>query len=78
MPLSRSISAAALLLAPCLFVGCAEDVDDATLTTPATNVDIDGDADMVGDTNDDATVGDADTVMDEEGERPTEALDDEI
>ena len=63
MPAPRFTAALALLAAPCLFVGCAEnddfDDDDAVVTTPA------GDADVhMGDDHDhDDDLMDGDAVM---------------
>ena len=74
MPRPRLLSALALLLAPCLFVGCDDDAADTTVggvTTPpvaGSEVDLDTDYD---------TELDADAGLDATEERPSEELEDE-
>ena len=72
MPAARFLTAAALLAAPALFVGCAED-DDADVIAPAPAADADMNADVDVDAD-----GDMDTGMDGglDDTRPSNELDD--
>jgi len=79
---SRFSTAFALLLAPCLALGCADDdtVEPSVGGTTPETMDADGDMDatMDGDMDYDATTTDDDTTMTGDGEeRPSNELDDQ-